>query len=514
MLLPTLIKSDCVCDLETLLLEIKQDIADNGMLDCLRVINPPHFVEETEKQKNLRLAAQWDTSCSFEADSDWMTKASKYLGINQLFDSIGEPVQKDFKNQADMCEIIRAAVVKGSFKIKNLNMQNLPANRIVNKIGCAGTADGRGTRICAASGSSYFQRDSWTFLIGSNSIKFGKRPKFVKGRPKKKAKKGKKKSTAQILKSLLQLWKKALENGAGKIAGMIDKELDPSSGKSSEKEKDHQKENSRLVHVHVKRTITTSIGNTGSFSPVQGGTISFKLDEPKLLFCFLMTAFTLQQKGKLFLKMVLNGREISETRQGLGLIKQGALTSAFSQVVETDGSNPIVLGILGDTNTKADINSGLYDHNFSFGCLSMPKGSVFKRTNRNPLSFLVSEAWKKLASFSITIKALSDRYYLIFYNIALKIADTGVLHTRLNVDQKGYQETATSTGQVEEIGNHSAFVVKLNAGSHVAKMEYKYDGKETLTFNTFTDAHYAQGLTALELPENTKVHNYKVEKNN
>ena len=100
-------KSDAVCDLNTLLVEVKQDLKDNGMLDCLRVIDPPHSVEETEDQKNLRLSAQWDTSCAFEANGSWEKKLKKVFDINTLVDSVGEPVKKNFENQADMCEIIR-----------------------------------------------------------------------------------------------------------------------------------------------------------------------------------------------------------------------------------------------------------------------------------------------------------------------------------------------------------------------------------------------------------------------
>ena len=58
------IKSAAVCDLELLILELKQDLDDNGILDCLRVINPPNGVIETAEQKNKRLSAQWDSSCA------------------------------------------------------------------------------------------------------------------------------------------------------------------------------------------------------------------------------------------------------------------------------------------------------------------------------------------------------------------------------------------------------------------------------------------------------------------
>ncbi len=100
-------KADSVCDLNTFLVEVKQDLADNGMLDCLRVIEPPHFVEETEEQKNLRLAAQWDTSCAFESNSNWQATLKSKMGISNLVDSTGEIVKKDFDDQADLCEILR-----------------------------------------------------------------------------------------------------------------------------------------------------------------------------------------------------------------------------------------------------------------------------------------------------------------------------------------------------------------------------------------------------------------------
>jgi hypothetical protein len=102
-----LIKSDSVCDLETLKMEIRQDLADNGMLDCLRTIEIPNSVVETEKQKNLRLAAQWDTECAFESTSDWQKLFKDHYKIATLIDSVGEPVMKRTGEQAVMCEIVR-----------------------------------------------------------------------------------------------------------------------------------------------------------------------------------------------------------------------------------------------------------------------------------------------------------------------------------------------------------------------------------------------------------------------
>ena len=41
------------------------------MLDCLRVVEPPHNYLETEEEKNKRIASQWDSVCAFEASYDW-----------------------------------------------------------------------------------------------------------------------------------------------------------------------------------------------------------------------------------------------------------------------------------------------------------------------------------------------------------------------------------------------------------------------------------------------------------
>jgi hypothetical protein len=224
------IKADSVCDLHTFLVEVKQDLADNGMLDCQRVIEPPHFVEESEEQKNLRLAAQWDTSCAFEATSNWMDSVKKNLGIGTLVDSVGEPVKKDFDDQADLCEILRAAVAQNLFDIPDLNMQKIPDD-IVDKIDCAGLSDipRKGSRICAATGGSYFQKDSWTIFTESSAIKFGGKPKFEKSDNQHENVRNPYANTSnpiaqnKLIKDLMKFTTDQLDMKQGELANMIDK---------------------------------------------------------------------------------------------------------------------------------------------------------------------------------------------------------------------------------------------------------------------------------------------------
>jgi hypothetical protein len=223
------VKTDSVCDLNTLLIELKQDLADNGMLDCLRVIEPPHFVEETEDQKNLRLAAQWDTSCAFESSSNWK-KEIKKLGISSLVDSVGEVVQNDYDDQADMCEIVRAAVAANVFNIPDLNMQKLPDD-LLDKIDCAGISNipRYGPRICAATGGSYFQQDSWTILLDTASIKLGGKPNFVPSIDQTETKENPYSNQAnpiaqnKLIKDLMKFSNDQLDLKEGELANMIDK---------------------------------------------------------------------------------------------------------------------------------------------------------------------------------------------------------------------------------------------------------------------------------------------------
>ncbi len=107
------VKSEVVCSEEELVKELLEDLEDNGKLDCLRE-TLPRSDKETEEEKAKRIASEWTGDCSFESDSDkfhWKTRLEKYYGLTKgLVDVDGEPVDEDFEDQADMCEIIRALI--------------------------------------------------------------------------------------------------------------------------------------------------------------------------------------------------------------------------------------------------------------------------------------------------------------------------------------------------------------------------------------------------------------------
>ena len=115
------IKTEVVCSEDELVRELIEDLEDNGnnnfnkkgKLDCLRE-SLPTKANETPAQKAKRLAANWDSDCSFESESEnnhWKSRLEKFYGMTKgLVDVEGNPVENDFEDQADMCEIIRALV--------------------------------------------------------------------------------------------------------------------------------------------------------------------------------------------------------------------------------------------------------------------------------------------------------------------------------------------------------------------------------------------------------------------
>jgi hypothetical protein len=125
---------EVVCSEDELRKELLEDLADNGikqivilgMLDCLRESSPiimkdasGQIIPETPEQEALRIKANWDGDCSFEAEGEehWKNRLIKYYGIKWLVDVKGNPMTDDAENQADMCEIIRALIANSKMII-------------------------------------------------------------------------------------------------------------------------------------------------------------------------------------------------------------------------------------------------------------------------------------------------------------------------------------------------------------------------------------------------------------
>ena len=151
-----------------------------------------------------------------------------------------------------------------------------------------------------------------------------------------------------------------------------------------------------------------------------------------------MLSFQLKQQGNLSAKMVYNGREIAETRQNIGLIKDGSLTSAFAEVYNPKGEN-VDINILVDSSAEGVINSAAFNHNLSIGSISMPIGSVFKHINSNALNFKKTDNYINLMRFDLNInyQGKTEAYFMFIYNFAIKLSSKANYYTRFNIDGIG-----------------------------------------------------------------------------
>lgn len=154
-------------------------------MDCLREIVAPS--DETPEAKKLRIAAQWDSDCSFESDSDphWKTRLFTNYGFSKgLVNVDGELVEDDSPDQADMCEIIRSMIANGnkifiyigaipqfSSDVTNISPE------IIKYIDCPG--DEGQTEVCAANPGSFADTKSWYIFLDGQSITFNGKPKYI-----------------------------------------------------------------------------------------------------------------------------------------------------------------------------------------------------------------------------------------------------------------------------------------------------------------------------------------------
>ena len=171
------VKADAVCTESTLVTELIQDILDNNKLDCLRVpLEAPSDRIETEDEKKLRLEGMWDTDCAFEAEYDWIKPLKENYGLKTgLVDVNGKPVENDFEDQADMCEIVRA-IINGGL-LEGAKLSELTPS-VVDGLDCPGEGELGQSEICAVSGGAGSQNYAWNILLYGLSITATRKPKW------------------------------------------------------------------------------------------------------------------------------------------------------------------------------------------------------------------------------------------------------------------------------------------------------------------------------------------------
>ena len=92
-----------------------------------------------------------------------------------LIDAKGNKVEGNLSDQADMCEIVRSLIGNGKFPNIKDDVTNIDSS-IVDYINCPG-GEGQ-TRVCAATGKSFANKDEWYILLDGKSITANEEPKY------------------------------------------------------------------------------------------------------------------------------------------------------------------------------------------------------------------------------------------------------------------------------------------------------------------------------------------------
>lgn len=177
------VKTQCevVCSEYELVKELKEDLADNGKLDCLRESLP--IPGETNEEKVKRLAADWDGDCSFESENEnypWPKRLFEiYPLIRGLIDVNGNPTNdQNQADQADMCEIVRTLI--GNNMIDGVTLVGDGVTSLNEDISYYIDCPGGGSEssICAATAGSFADPKGWYIFLDGQSMTFNNKPNY------------------------------------------------------------------------------------------------------------------------------------------------------------------------------------------------------------------------------------------------------------------------------------------------------------------------------------------------
>ena len=482
-------KSAAVCDLELLILELKQDLDDNGILDCLRVINPPNGIVETTEQKNKRLAAQWDSSCSFESSTDWFTPLKKLYGITTLVDEVGEPVDHNLPNQADMCEIIRAAIGAGLFP-QTSDVTDIPYE-ILNYIDCPGEEDK--SKICAVNSISFYRQDMWTILLTPSVIQIGTVPNFIMD--------VEERFRNPIVNHMNEIDRKAIKT-AMKIKAPSDTEIQKLISSSTEANAAlNKKPNNPWMSIYfvTSKSVTEETVPNGGWTSFKSAEIEVKSNSQFYMFAYSMIS-GFKMNSRISLRMSLDEVNQISTRMIQGYQNYPGTTTAFISKLPV-GTHYIKTEYRTNNDFRFSSSSQETDNIIS-GALIFPKVDLYMMKVINPKEITLNNDnnWADFPNLLMdNLKFKKSCYAIVFYNFALPGMKSHVV-TRLEINSVPLFESRAIAGDSMYWGIHNSMVVKF-----LPDVDYSIKVRYRTPFNAKTNPKNSdwegQSLMILELPQ-------------
>ena len=401
---------DSVCDLELFVMELKQDLEDNGILDCLRVIKPPSGVIETIEQKNKRLAAQWDTACSFESTYDWASVLKKNYGVTTLVDEIGEPVDHNLPDQADMCEIVRAVIKEGLLAGVTSDVTDIPFEAL-NYIDCPG--DPSGPKICAVNAISYWKTDMWTIMLDGMNIQVNNAPNFVKV--------GENPIKQEVPDDPGVPVDRTLIEAVTRLKAPSSEELQRLIASSKDFTKtDKKKPEDPFKRVTAKFSTYTkeSISSNSGWNAFSSGKVEVQSNTDFFILAYSMVSGK-ARNSRLALRMVLNGVNQISTRMIQGYQAYPSITTGFISGLQA-GSHKIETQYRASESLSFDMENSEKE-NLTTGVIVIPTATLMMKKVINPMeiSLYNDNLWTDFPNLQTTIKLKKTSYALVMYNLAL-----------------------------------------------------------------------------------------------
>ena len=401
---------DSVCDLELFILELKQDLEDNGILDCLRVIKPPNGVLETIEQKNKRLAAQWDTSCSFESTYDWVSQLKKNYGVTTLVDEIGEPVDHNLPDQADMCEIIRAVVKEGLLDNITTDVTDIKFEAL-NYIDCPG--DPNGVKICAVNAISYYKSDMWTIMLDGMNIQVNNKPSFIKAR--------REVARQRVPDDPGQPIEKNMIEAVTRMKSPSDEELQKliSSAKDFTK-KDKKKPDDPWKRVHVKYSTfaNEAIQSNTGWNLFNSGSVDIQSNTDFFVIAYTMISGS-GNNSRLAARLVLDDVNQISTRMIQGYQNYPSITTGFVSGLQV-GSHKIQTQYRTSQKLSFDMENKEKE-NMTTGLIIIPSSTLTLKKIINPTEVQLynDNNWTDFPNLATNIKLKKTSLVFIMYNISM-----------------------------------------------------------------------------------------------
>lgn len=339
-------------------------------------------------------------------------------------DEIGEPVDHNISEQADMCEIIRAAVFSGLFRPITSDVTDIPYDAL-NYIDCPGVDTG--IKICAVNGVSFYKKDMWTILLQPNAMQIGDFPTFIKS--------GQNVPRYEIPDDAGESVDRKSIDAALRLKSPSDSDLQ----KLIERAVDFTKVDKSRPEDPLKRTfIRTSLytketvqSNSG-WNSFESGNVEVSSNTDFFVIAYSMiSGYAL--KSRLAVRLVLDEVTQISTRMIQGYMDYPSITTAFVSQLQA-GKHSIATQYRVSASLSLD-KTIKDDENIITGLVVIPKEGLFIKKVINPMEVQLfnDNNWSDFPTLSLTFKASKTSYAIVLYNLSMPGMQSHIV-TRIDIN--------------------------------------------------------------------------------